>query len=325
MNRKRSDIMHCAYVSLPPTVVSIATTVGMGGVIREDRRDDQNASSRSFAWHKKLIPMVRYASKTACRLATASMFVTTAFLVHAQETVRLEGAPNFRDLGDLPTADGFKIKPGLIYRSGELPHLTEADVETLIALGVRTVFNFLTDEEIAYRGEDRLPAGVRTISVPIDGEIAGIADAAVHLIEARETGDWRAFSPEFNPQIHAALASGMADAQYAELFDVLADPNAYPVVMHCSHGVHRTGTAAALVLTALGADWETVRVDYLRSNDMRAEEIERRTQELREVADGIPMSAAIAPPMMPPSTPFTFFSLNISTPRGMPRLHAMAR
>ena len=56
------------------------------------------------------------------------------------------------------------------------------------------------------------------------------------------------------------------------------------MVYHCSHGVHRTGTATAILLSALGVPWETVREDYLLSNKYRHEEINRRINELQLLA-----------------------------------------
>ena len=64
------------------------------------------------------------------------------------EEIRLEGQPNFRDLGGYETADGRRIKVGEVYRSGELSHLNDDDVAKLEQLGIRTVVNFLVPEEI---------------------------------------------------------------------------------------------------------------------------------------------------------------------------------
>ena len=63
--------------------------------------------------------------------------------------VPLEGQPNFRDLGGYRTADGRTVRWGEVYRSGELSGLSDADEARLEALGVRSVVNFLTPEEIA--------------------------------------------------------------------------------------------------------------------------------------------------------------------------------
>ena len=74
-----------------------------------------------------------------------------------------------------------------------------------------------------------------------------------------------------------------ARKQYAALLKEIADADG-PVVFHCSHGVHRTGTAVAILLSALGVPWETVREDYVLSNKYRKHEIERRLAQLRQLA-----------------------------------------
>jgi protein-tyrosine phosphatase len=233
--------------------------------------------------------MERAPRMAAVALAIATILCTLSAQAD-ERIVGLKGQPNFRDIAGYETGDGRKIKPGLVYRSGELPKLTDEDVETLHALGIKTVVNFLTPGEIEWRGRDRLPDGVREINIPITGEVAGIPDAANQLVEARKSGDFRKFPPEFNRQVHEELVSGIADQQYSELFKILADKSNYPLVYHCSHGIHRTGSATALVLSALGVQWETVREDYLLSNVARQSEISRRVDQLEDQANKIPMS-----------------------------------
>jgi protein-tyrosine phosphatase len=53
---------------------------------------------------------------------------------------------------------------------------------------------------------------------------------------------------------------------YRELFARLTGPARGPVVVNCSAGKDRTGVATALVLTALGVPYDTIRQDYLLSN-----------------------------------------------------------
>jgi protein-tyrosine phosphatase len=52
---------------------------------------------------------------------------------------------------------------------------------------------------------------------------------------------------------------------YRELFSRLLS-NKGPLIVNCTAGKDRTGVASALVLTALGVPYETVREDYLLSN-----------------------------------------------------------
>jgi len=207
--------------------------------------------------------------------------------------VRLTGQPNFRDLGGYKTSDGRTVKSGLIFRSGELPRLTDDDVQKLQNLGVKTVVNFLTDKEIKASGADRLPKNIKTIHLPIAGGDSGDGGLAVVILDARRKADFSKVPVDLNPEIHRLIVRE-AKTQYAALLRSLADSEKRPLLFHCSHGVHRTGTAAAVVLSALGVPWESVRKDYLLSNEFRKEEVARRLNQLRDLAaknQGIKLAA----------------------------------
>lgn len=203
--------------------------------------------------------------------------------------ITLEGQSNFRDIGGYKTNDGRVVQWGLIFRSGELHSLSDKDVVQLDELGIVSNVNFLSDNEIKARGKDRLPPGVNEFFLPISGEAEN--DLARVVMEARRTADFSTVPVELNAEIHRILVGDAAREQYASLLRLAADPSNHPLVFHCSHGVHRTGTATAILLSALGVPWETVREDYLLSNTYRKEEVVRRTGELRDMAaskQGVP-------------------------------------
>jgi protein-tyrosine phosphatase len=202
--------------------------------------------------------------------------------------VALDGQPNFRDLGGYETTDGRTVRWGEVYRSGELPRLSDEDVAKLDELDIRTVVSFLTEKEIDARGPDRLPAG--TVEVPLPMEAGNMGELAAVASEARRTGDFSKVPPDLNPEIHRRLIVE-AREHYSALLREIADPASRPLVFHCSHGIHRTGTASAILLSALGVPWETVREDYLLSNTYRQEEIDHRLGQLRDLyaeTNGIP-------------------------------------
>src|SRR5258708_12122392 len=59
------------------------------------------------------------------------------------------GASNFRDLGGYRASDGRKVRWRQIFRSNHLGHITEADIEILRGLGIRSAFDFRGTEERA--------------------------------------------------------------------------------------------------------------------------------------------------------------------------------
>lgn len=194
--------------------------------------------------------------------------------------IALQGQSNFRDIGGYKTIDGHNVKWGQVYRSGELPRLTDEDVAILQKLDLRMVHNFLLEEEIAQRGEDRLPEGTTLVKNPIK---TSADDLVIAVLDARKTGDFSMIPPDLNQEVHRILALDGRD-EYASMIRAVIDPANRPFVFHCSLGVHRTGTATAILLSALGVPWETVREDYLLSNTFRAEENEKRIEQLTSEA-----------------------------------------
>lgn len=190
--------------------------------------------------------------------------------------IPLEGQSNFRDIGGYKTTDGLTVRWGQVYRTGELPRLTDEDIAVLKNLDLQMVHNFLLEEEIAQRGQDRLPSSTQLVENPIK---TSADDLVLAVLEARKTGDFSVLSPDLNKEVHRVLAREGRE-EYAAMIRALSDPDNRPFAFHCSHGVHRTGTATAILLSALGVPWETVREDYLLSNTHRADENDKRIEQL---------------------------------------------
>ena len=195
--------------------------------------------------------------------------------------IPLQGQVNFRDLGGYQTTDGQTVKWGEVYRSGRLPKLTDGDVEQLKRIGIRTVVNLLTPDDMEVYGPDRLSPGVREVALPIDSQAA--TNLANRLNQSLKTGDFSLMSVEMNPEIHRLLIHD-GKHEYATLLREIIEPENRPLVFHCSHGVHRTGTGAAILLSALGVPWDVVREDYLLSNNYRHDEVQMRLAQLRQKA-----------------------------------------
>jgi protein-tyrosine phosphatase len=174
----------------------------------------------------------------------------------------LEGAPNFRDLGGYRSGNGKQTVWRKIFRSQMLAQLSDSDVIRMKELGIRTVIDFRGDDEVL-KDPSRLPEGVNVIRLPIDAGrlnngpdimqqlMAGELDS-IQCVEYMQTAN-RKFVTEFT-------------MQYGEFFNILLQPGSYPLVFHCTAGKDRTGFAAAMLLSALDVDWDTVMNDYLLTN-----------------------------------------------------------
>jgi protein-tyrosine phosphatase len=192
--------------------------------------------------------------------------------------IPLEGQPNFRDLGGYAAGDGRRIKWGVVYRSGELSQLTEDDVGKLGDLGIRAVVDLRSPEEVSARGEGRLPPRARVLPMPIAS-----SDMFAKLIPMFLKGDFSQVPPDLLDQINRILVRKFTE-QYAGLLRALSDPANRPLVFHCTQGKDRAGFGAAMVLSALGAPWETVIEDYLLSNHFRKEENDKMLEMIRSFA-----------------------------------------
>ncbi|WP_433344381.1 tyrosine-protein phosphatase [Streptomyces sp. CA-253872] len=148
---------------------------------------------------------------------------------------------------------GYLTRPRVRYRSDNLAKLHEpaaaADRERFDALGIRTVVDLRHDGEFARTG--RVPAR--------DGL------AFRHLGIEHRPGDQAATGPLPDPWRYLAgkLGEILTDGgeEIARVLDVLAHAEG-PVVFHRASGKDRTGVIAALVLTLLGVDHDTVAADF---------------------------------------------------------------
>ncbi len=184
--------------------------------------------------------------------------------------IKLEKGSNLRDLGGWPTADGKRVRTGVVFRAPALVGLSDADQAAVAALGIRTVCDFRGVRESAVNPVE-LP-GARHEKLPIEPSVgAGLKDilrtgaAAGHV------------SPddmlELLREAYKSYALQNAEKYRAMFALLLADE--VPLLFHCSAGKDRTGFGAALLLTALGVGWDAVLADYLATNRLWRREIAR--------------------------------------------------
>jgi protein-tyrosine phosphatase len=195
-------------------------------------------------------------------------------IVAATRLVPLQGTMNFRDLGGYRTGDGRRVRWGLVFRSDGLQDLTDDDLALLRLLGIRVVHDFRYDLE-RQRRPSRLPAdgSILVEALTIGGE-AGQEREILDLVMAGEITE---IGMDFMIDTYVEMLESGA-ASFGRLLTSLADRERLPALFHCTAGKDRTGVAAALLLSLLGVDEETILDDYELSTIYRSD---RRIEQLR--------------------------------------------
>ncbi|WP_329386362.1 tyrosine-protein phosphatase [Streptomyces sp. NBC_01351] len=181
---------------------------------------------------------------------------------------------NLRDLGGTPLTGGRTVRPGLVLRSGQLDRLDLDADPAVAALGLTTVIDFRSDAERASY-PDRVPAGARMLvgDVLADKMNSGKMPAAAQLkdllsdpVVAEERLGGGKAQALFGDVYRSFVSSGSAQSSYRMLLTEVADPQAGPLLFHCTAGKDRTGWGATIILSLLGADDETLMAEYLSVN-----------------------------------------------------------
>jgi protein-tyrosine phosphatase len=168
--------------------------------------------------------------------------------------VQLEGAANFRDLGGYPTTQGPVVATGRVFRSDSLHLCSEQDLAVLDALGIRAVYDLRRQEEI-----EEAPGPRRHVHLEVLSR--RLRDTDPVTLQERADGERWLFE-DYRSMLERS------GGVFGTLFGRLVEPEGAPCVFHCLGGKDRTGIAAALLLSWLGVDRETILDDYEMTGEL---------------------------------------------------------
>ena len=183
----------------------------------------------------------------------------------------LQGAWNFRDVADTTGV----LRPGRLFRSGELSELADEGRDELRRLGITDVADLRSRSEVLRHGPGLVPDGVDIHLLPIpdlapdDGNADGEAPhehAFRRLFEEKPDGESASDAASrymVDEYSRFPTYPGAREAVH-RLVTLLADGRT--VLAHCFAGKDRTGFTVALVLEAAGVDRDAIVADFLTSN-----------------------------------------------------------
>ena len=187
------------------------------------------------------------------------------------QSLGIKSVPNLRDLGGYQTSEGATVAGGLVYRSNQLHHISQGDMNQITGLNLKYVYDLRTYDEMKSRPEELPPTASHVwLDVLADSPQAGPAMLERLMKDPKvanaELGDGKA-AEGFKNSYREFVSLPSAQREYRKLFLSLANENMLPALFHCTTGKDRTGWAAAAFLTLLGVPKDVVMEDYLRSND----------------------------------------------------------
>ena len=167
--------------------------------------------------------------------------------------VDLGGVYNVRDLGGYPTADGRRVRAGVLFRASSLHRLT--DEEAWREFGAASVIDLRYQKEIdAFPLPDFIEDATHAPVLP-EGWQRGREDqrrdddAAEHLAWVYE------------------VMLELGQDTIRTILEQLAEPEALPAVFFCMAGKDRTGFVAAVLLSLLGVSDDDIADDFALSGD----------------------------------------------------------
>lgn len=184
------------------------------------------------------------------------------------ERLNIKNGFNFRELGGYQTKDGRRIRKHKLLRSAALNNLSVDDLDYLADYGLRYDVDFRSPEE-KKRQPDRLPAHTNYHFAPVFTVDETKSQSTDRQHDQRFLTEVNAGFKQMLDAYNDIVLSDNAKRAYRQFFDLLLanDREDESVIFHCSAGKDRTGMGAVYALTALGVDKQTIRADYLASNE----------------------------------------------------------
>ncbi|MET3637040.1 tyrosine-protein phosphatase [Curtobacterium oceanosedimentum] len=164
------------------------------------------------------------------------------------------GLVNGRELGAFTGLDGQRVDSSRLIRSESLDRITAAGAQTLASkYHVDLVIDLRTPTQVAEKPDVAIP-GAKDVDISMFGADGNYDDDTAMYHDLVDKGF-----------VDASVRGPMVTA-YAQILQLLATHTSGTVLIHCSHGMDRTGTVIDLLDRVLGVGSSDILHDYLLSN-----------------------------------------------------------
>ncbi|MFD2831149.1 tyrosine-protein phosphatase [Corticicoccus populi] len=213
----------------------------------------------------------------------------------AERTLPVEGMNNFRDMGGYLTDDGKRVKWGMLYRSDHIYNATEKGLEYVNGLGLHTIIDYRSDNEIAKYPNPEVSGDAKTYQLDPSAHTAELSaqfssskkDEDLNLvnkvIEQKENNALTDHAAVIIEQYRTFANKEPSKEAFSKMLKLAADPSAPAFLQHCRGGKDRTGFGAMLLLGILGVSKEDLVEDYMLTEENRLERNEYKMAQYRKL------------------------------------------
>lgn len=197
------------------------------------------------AYVYNLLPNAHYYFRVNVFMVSGETLTKSGEFTTAQSLrfISLDGASNVRDIGGWKTESGATIKYGMLYRGGEIDGgkntghpdfcLTKEGIAQLRALGIKT-------------------------DMDLRSESVKVSEYSILGSDVNRTF--------YNAEQYQSILNPNNTEKIRKIFSDLAKPEAYPIYLHCTHGVDRAGSTTMILEALLGVS----KTDLIRDYELSA-------------------------------------------------------
>ena len=193
------------------------------------------------------------------------------------EKIKLKGLRNTRDVGQVYTTDGRKVKSNLLFRSGRIDKVsTKKIIEFLETYNIKTIIDLRTQTEVRESKNFTYPEVVEYYHIPVlnkqffgitheNNSMARIMMSQKHKITEYGSGE------EYMIKMYESIVfDKTSQSHFKTIFDILCKDNDGAVLYHCTGGKDRTGITTLFLYTLLGVKEEDILTDFAASDIFNA-------------------------------------------------------
>lgn len=193
------------------------------------------------------------------------------------EKINFKGLRNTRDVGQLYTIDGRKVKSGLLFRSGRIDKISNKKIfEFLEVYNIKTIIDLRTQTEVRESKNFTYPEVIEYYHIPVlNKQFFGITHennsmAKVILSQKHKITEYGSGEEYMITMYESIVFDKTSQSHFKTIFDILCKENEGAVLYHCTGGKDRTGITSLFLYTLLGVSEEDILKDFAASDIFNA-------------------------------------------------------